>query len=65
MKNRHDLPQWLLNAVIDTRAQYNPGEKTDYSITSLIQPPMVYTLTKQHQPEEDVADARVQLESEY
>jgi len=57
MKNRHDLPQWLLNAVIDTRAQYNPGEKTDYSITSLIQPPMVYTLTKQHQPEEDVADA--------
>lgn len=57
MKNEQGLPAWLVEVVEQTRDQYDPGEKTDYSITSLIQPPMVYQLQREHKPEVDVSDA--------
>ena len=57
MKNKLGLPEWLLEVVEKTRNQYDPGEKTDYSATSLLVPPMIYTLQKEHRPEEDVRDA--------
>jgi len=57
MKNELGLPAWLVEVVEQTRNQYDPGEKTDYSATSLLVPPMIYALQKEHQPEEDVRDA--------
>ena len=57
MKNELGLPDWLVEVVEQTRNQYDPGEKTDYSATSLLVPPMIYTLQKEHQPEEDVSNA--------
>lgn len=56
LKNKHGLPDWLVTVVEKTNDQYDPGEKTDYSISSLLTPPNIYTLEKEHDPEPDVAD---------
>jgi hypothetical protein len=57
MLNENNLPDWLVEVVESTRNQYDAGEKTDYSATSLLVPPMIYALQKKYEPEEDVADS--------
>lgn len=56
MRNEHDLPDWLVEAVEKTNNQYDRGKKTDYSISNLLQPPMIEALQREHEPEPDVAD---------
>jgi|SRR5690554_2133250 len=55
MENRLGLPEWLVEAVDKTRGEYDSG-KSDYSITSLLQPAMVQELKRIHNPPEDVTD---------
>jgi len=45
------LPEWLNRSILDTMADYNPGRRTDYSSTSLIKPPMILHLEKNHKEE--------------
>ena len=54
--NRKNLPQIIVDAV--SNDQYNPGEKTDYSVTTLLSPAYQKSLQKKHSDEifEDVAD---------
>lgn len=54
--NRKNLPQIIVDAV--SNDQYNPGERTDYSVTTLLSPAYQKTLQKKHSDEifEDVAD---------
>ena len=56
MENKLELPDWLLETVQKTQGEYDPGEKTDFSITSLLVPPMVHALQKKYKPTPDLAD---------
>lgn len=56
MKNKHNLPDWLVEVVEKTNNQYDRGKKTDYSISNLLQPPMIEALQREYEPKPDVAD---------
>jgi len=62
MKNKHNLPDWLCTVIQKTRDDYDPGEKTDFSATSLLKPPLLYALEKEHEVEEDVSSNLASLD---
>ena len=59
LTNHYGLPDWLIEAVGYIQSKYEPGEKTDYSATSLAEPPMIAGLKYQYrdQLEQDASEA--------
>jgi len=58
MKNKHNLPQWLYETILWSRANYSAG-LSNYTTTSLLKPTRIYALEKIHKEEieEDVSDS--------
>lgn len=54
--NKHNLPDWLYDVVVGTQGEYQPGKKTDYSVTTLLMPSMQYGLIQKYGKEQDIAD---------
>ena len=55
MKNRYNLPDWLVESIQFVRDKYDSGD-SDFSTTTLNKPPMIYVLEQQHEVEQDAAD---------
>lgn len=64
MKNEYGLPDWLCTVIEKTKNDYSPGEKTDFSVTSLLKPPLMYALEKEHgdEIEDEAADNLASLD---
>ena len=61
MMNKWDLPDWLVTVIERTRASYSSGN-SDFTATSLLKPPLIYALEKEHEFEEDAADNLASLD---
>ena len=55
MKNRNNLPDWVVESVKHARDSYNPGEES-ISATNIIKPALIWKLERQFEVEEDVSD---------
>jgi len=61
MTNDHNLPWWLVKSIQKTMDEYDGGEE-DYSATALNTPPMIYSLSKKHEVEEDYSDLLISFD---